>query len=393
MKARTQTLSIALLAAGAAWNAGNVGPIVDSLREEFSISLTEVGLLSGSFLFAAMLLAKLSGPTIGRRVGAANAARLGCVCCAAGNLVCAIGPSIGVLFAGRALAGFGFGLAALVGPAIARSIGGARLLGVFGAGIMAGVGLALGVGGLLEASGVDWRAVFGVSALVALLPLPFLPRRVEVAQPGAPRHGIVGRLIRSGGLWRLGLLFAAAVGVPLVLSAWLVHYLTADGGDINPGLAGLLAFVIFAAAGVARISGGRLEQRRVSETLLTGVAPLFAAIGVAAIALGRDSIAIVLPAAVLVGAGCSLPYVALVDEAERLFPRSPLPAISFVTLGANVFPMAAIPLVGVALDGGRGEAALVALAMLVAIAGIVNLKPAAAPIAREPPTAERSSNA
>jgi len=73
------------------------------------------------------------------------------MCCAAGDLVCAIGPSIGFLFAGRAIAGFGFGLAALVGPAIALSIGGARLLGVFGAGIMAGVGLALGVGGLLAA--------------------------------------------------------------------------------------------------------------------------------------------------------------------------------------------------------------------------------------------------
>ena len=91
--------------------------------------------------------------------------------------------------------------------------------------------------------------------------------------------------------------------------------------------------------------------------------------------------------------GCSLPYVALVDETECLFPRSPLPAISFVTLGANLFPMAVIPLVGVAFDAGRGEAALVALAVLVAIAGVVSLKPAGAPVTREPPSAVKTAGA
>jgi predicted MFS family arabinose efflux permease len=375
MRTRGPALGIVLLAAGTVWNAGNVGPIVSSLRDEFSASLAEVGMISGGVFFAAVLAAKLSGPALGGRIGAANGARLACLCCGAGNLVCAVAPSIGVLFAGRVVAGYGMGLAVLIGPAIARALGGVRMVGVFGAGVMAGIALALGLGGLLEDAGVDWRVTFGVSILTALAALPFLPRRVEVARPGPPRHGIVGRMIHSGGLWRLALLYVAAVGVPVTLSAWLVHYLT-EGDGMRTALAGLLALLLFAAAGTARLIGGRLEYRGVPEILLTGVAPLVAALGVTAIALDRGP-AVVLPAVVLMGLGFSLPYVAMVDETERLFPASPLAALSFVTAGGNWFPMAAIPLVGVALDAGNGEEALLLIAALVAFAGVVNLWPAA----------------
>ena len=54
-RSRGPALGIVLLAAGAAWNAGNVGPIVSSLREEFPVSLGEVGLISGGVFFAALL--------------------------------------------------------------------------------------------------------------------------------------------------------------------------------------------------------------------------------------------------------------------------------------------------------------------------------------------------
>jgi predicted MFS family arabinose efflux permease len=145
---------------------------------------------------------------------------------------------------------------------------------------------------------------------------------------------------------------------------------------MRTALAGLLALLLFAAAGTARLIGGRLEYRGVPEILLTGVAPLVAALGVTAIALDRGFV-VVLPAVVLMGLGFSLPYVAMVDETERLFPASPLAALSFVTAGGNWFPMAAIPLVGVALDTGNGEEALLLIAALVAFAGVVNLRPAA----------------
>ena len=41
-------------------------------------------------------------------------------------------------------------------------------------------------------------------------------------------------------------------------------------------LAGFLSLLLFAVAGLARFSGGRLEQRGASETLLPGVAAPFA---------------------------------------------------------------------------------------------------------------------
>ena len=64
--------------------------------------------------------------------------------------------------------------------------------------------------------------------------------------------------------------------MPVALSVWLDHYLTAGGGDMTIALAGFLSLLLFAVAGLARFSGGRLEQRGASETLLPGVAAPFA---------------------------------------------------------------------------------------------------------------------
>jgi MFS family permease len=135
-----------LLAAGTAWNGGDVGPAVEQLTSEFSVSLSSVGFLSGTVLFAALVAASLATPKLSEAIGAGPGAKLSAVLCGAGNVVCAVGPSYGSLFAGRIVAGAGLGISLVLGPAVARAAGGVRLLGVFGAGIMLGVAAALGIG-------------------------------------------------------------------------------------------------------------------------------------------------------------------------------------------------------------------------------------------------------
>jgi hypothetical protein len=46
------TLAVVLLAVGTSWNAGNIGPVTSTLSDDFSVSLTAVGLLSGTVFFA-----------------------------------------------------------------------------------------------------------------------------------------------------------------------------------------------------------------------------------------------------------------------------------------------------------------------------------------------------
>ena len=63
MRARS-ALGIFLLGAGTAWNGGNVGPAVTELAGAFSVSLSTVGLLSGTVLFGAARIATGSSADI-----------------------------------------------------------------------------------------------------------------------------------------------------------------------------------------------------------------------------------------------------------------------------------------------------------------------------------------
>jgi DHA1 family inner membrane transport protein len=369
-----EKLAIMLLGGGTAWNMGNIGPIVTPIREEFSVSLAAVGVLSGGIVFAALLVATVTAPPLTKRIGAAGGARIVCLCCGVGNIALALAPSFGVALGARAVIGWGAGLAFIFGPAIARAEGGVRLLGIFGASVMVGMAAALGLGGVLQDLGVDWRIAVLLAALIGVLALPLLPAHVDVAQPRPREPGVALRLLRSGGLWRLTLVFLGSLGVPVVVSAWLVYYLSVDG-DASTASAGLLSFLVFGLAATMRILGGRLDHRGVPRGWLTGLAPLLAAAGLAALAI-EPTMAVALPAAVLMGVGFALPYASIFDQAQRLFPERPVSAISFASIGPNGVPIVLTPLIGLLLAGGLGEAAWLLLAAIVAIGGLANLRPA-----------------
>jgi MFS family permease len=148
-----EAVALALFAGGTAWNFGNAGPIVTPISEEFSASLGVVGLISGAALYGALLLATATSPTLTKRAGAANGARAACALGGLGNIIFALAPTLGVALGGRVIAGYGVGSTVVVGPAIARAMGGVRGVGIFGAAIMIGIALALGIGGLLENAG------------------------------------------------------------------------------------------------------------------------------------------------------------------------------------------------------------------------------------------------
>jgi hypothetical protein len=372
-------VAVLLVGTGTAWNAGNVGPVVGDLAAEFGFSLTTIGLLSGTLVFASMVAGIVVAPRVAERIGVVNGMRLACLMCAAGNVIFIVGPGFGGLAAGRVLAGAGLGFAGVLGPVFGRATGGVRRVGIFGAAFQLGIATGLGVGAVLNDVGAGWRVGFAVSAAAGLSALPFLrgvAGEVSLARGG---KGFLRAAIRSPEVFRLGLLFTAMFAVPLTLGAWLVHYLSeADG--LGTAMAGGLGFLMFGASALLRSVGATLSDRGVPAALLAGAAPWAATAGLVAIAV-HPSLGVALPAVIAMAAGFALPYAVMMVSAQRLFPPEPADPVALLTMLGTAVAIAAIPLVGAALSGGHGEEALLALAAFVALAGLANLRSSDRPIA------------
>jgi hypothetical protein len=330
-----------------------------------------VGVLGGTVFFAGLVAAKLGAAGITRRIGSGAATRFACLAAVAGNALIAVSPAFAGVAAGRLLAGFSLGLVLVLGPVLARNVG---LVGLFGGSVMLGTAAGLGVGSALRAAGVDWRIDFALATAIALVALAALPgaARVQVAS------GSVLRLARRSAsrlpAWRLELLFMTALGVPYVLGVWLVPYLTEDVG-FAAGVAGVLGVVLYAISTVFRPEGSRLEASGASLTLLGGVAPLIAAGGLVLLA-ATDSALTAIPGVMLAGAGFAIPYAAMYDEAQELFPEARVAAVGLFSVGANLLPLVVTPPVGAAIGDGHGDLAMLLLAAVTAAAGLANLRPA-----------------
>jgi predicted MFS family arabinose efflux permease len=371
---RRDSIGFALFASAAAWNAGNVGPAAAAIAADLEVSLAAVGVLGGTVFFAGLVVAKLGAARLTERIGSGGAARTGCLAAVAGNAVVAASPVFAGIAAGRLLAGFSLGLTLVMGPVLARKAGGVRLVGLFGGSVTIGTAAGLGAGSLMRGAGIDWRLDFVLAALVAVVALAALPAAASVEITGGSVLALARRSARRLPAWRLEFLFMTALGVPYALGVWLVPYLTEDAG-FSAGLAGALGFVLFAMAAVMRPEGSRLEAEGRSLRLLGGVAPMIAASGMVLLAVTGSPVTAIAGVA-LAGIGFAIPYAAMYDEAERLFPEARVAAVGLFSVGANLLPLAVTPPIGAAIGSGDGDLAMLALAAISLAAGLANLRPA-----------------
>jgi predicted MFS family arabinose efflux permease len=378
-------LATFLAALGASWTVGNVGAVVADLAREFEISLATVGLLSGTVLLGFSVPGTVMAPLIAERLTIVRTLILAAVLCAVGNVVFAVTPVMAGLVVGRAIAGFGLGLAVVAGPVFARATGGVGGVALFGAAIQLGIAGGLGAGAILSDLDVDWRITFVLSVVVAVSVLPFLIGRTGPSYVRQAGTGFVKLAVRSTRVWRLASLFIAVFSVPLILGSWLVHYLSVDNG-LAAATAGALSFVMFGVSAAAREEGGRLAQRDVSPALLVGGAPFLAAAGLAILALD-DSLGFAVVAVVAAGIGFALPYGLGIVQAQRLYPRQPTEPIALVTLAGVAIPVPLVPVIGSLLDDGYGTEVFLVLAALVALAGALNLRPVEGSLEAEAPVA------
>jgi MFS family permease len=370
---RRATWAVFLVALGAAWSVGNVGAVVEPLSKEFDISLATVGVLSGTLLLGLSIPGVLLAPKIAERIGIVRTMIVAAVLGAAGNAVFAASPIFAGLVVGRAVTGFGMGMAVVAGPVFAQASGGVTRVALFGGAIQLGAAGGLGLGAILADAGVDWRVTFVISAVIALTPLPFLIGREDVSFEPRRGGGFVRLAVRNLSVWRLTALFVAIFSVPLILGSWLVHYLNVDTG-LAAATAGVLSFVLFGISAAARAGGGILAQRGFSPVLLAAGSTFLAAVGLALLAV-QGSVALATVAVIAAGIGFALPYGSAVAQAQSFYPSEPAEPVALVTLVGSAIPVPLVPLIGALLDDGYGTEVFLGLAAMVAVAGVLNLRP------------------
>ena len=384
MSARRSIGVFVLALAITGWNCGNVGPVVGQLTKEFDIGLGEVGLLSGAFFFAGSAVGSLIGAALARKIRVMAGIWACCALSLVGNVIFAIGESVAVLSAGRVLAGLAFGLAAVFVPAYARATGGVKMLGLFGAGLTLGVAAALFLGSVLEGAGVDWRVAFWITAALAAIALPILPNvRVEIHRAASEGQGLAREALTNQAWWRVQLLGIATLNLPLIVGAWLVHFLI-TGYGLSAAAAGGLAFVLFGISAVMRDVAGRMTAAGAGSSMLVIVGLGIGAAGLVLLGQG-SSPRVALLAIVLMGVGLSLPYPLYYDEAERVLPDRPIGSLGLMQVGAGIFPIPVIPAFGAALAAGNANVAFAALAGFALFTLLLNARPPVPP--REPATA------
>jgi cyanate permease len=380
---RSVAVGIVLLGAAAGYGAGVVGPPVRAISEEFGVSLTSIGLLTSVF-FVGVVGLNLAAPWVERWLGLRRAVRLAPLLLAAGNVISALASAFWVVLAGRVVLGVGVAIVLVLAPIAGRSVGGARLIGIYGGAISIGVAVSLALGGALESAGVDWRVNFGIAALLGGAASPFFFGRFPDTPETRKRAGReLARAFLTRTYWPVALLFVLVAGIPLVVGAWIVHYLTSDDA-MSAGVAGIVGFLLFAVSTAARPVGGRVDERH--HPLLLAASPFLAAAGLGLLAVDNAP-ALAVAAIVVLGVGFSIPYAVSYVRAEDLVPGRPTVGLSAELLVVNVTPMVVTPLVGAALDGGHARAAWLALAVFAAVAGAANLTRRAIPVSDRRPAA------
>jgi MFS family permease len=259
------------------------------------------------------------------------------------------------------------------------------MVGLFGAGLTLGVAAALLLGSLLEGAGVDWRVAFWITAALAAIALPILPNEpVQVKRAASEGEGLAREALTNQAWWRVQLLGITTLNIPLIVGAWLVHFLITDVGMSAAG-AGVLAFILFGISAVMRDVAGRITAAGASPAMLVIVGLGVGAVGL--ILLGEsDTEALALVAIVLMGIGLSLPYPLYYDEAERVLPDRPIGSLGLMQVGSGLFPIPVIPAFGALLASGDADIAFGGLAAFALFTLLLNARPPVPP--RSPASAE-----
>jgi MFS family permease len=386
---RRAILGGCVLGLATGWNVANVGAVAQPLAAAYGIPLATVGLFTTA-LFVTHLAMQIPGGKLSDRIGPRRIGLLGLVLIAIFSAISMIAPVAALAIVTRALTGIGTGLAFIAGSAYVRAQGGSPFAqGLFGGVGLAGGGLALAVVPPVE-DWIGWRAPFATSLSVALAGLIVL---ATSPADGARRQEPVSiprgaGILRDTRLYSLAALYAASLGLSIVIGNWIVTLLDRDGG-LDKGSAGAIGALTLALGIVTRPLGGWiLHSRPERMRWAVGASLLAGAAGTLLLAATRPPTLVVVGAA-LVGLAAGIPFAPAFTGAALTRPDASAAAVGFVNGAASVVALIGTPLLGLSFSlpgGGRTGFVVVAGLWLVAFA----LLPSAARLGAVATAAPRS---
>jgi MFS family permease len=353
------------------WNLSNTGAVAQQLGGAYGVSLATVGLFTTALFVMHLLLQVPAGKASDRR-GERVVTLAGLVLIASFNAVALIAAVTALALAARAAVGVGTGLAFVSGSAYVRAQGGSPFAqGLFGGVALAGGGLALAIVPPVE-DAIGWRAPYVTAiaaAAVGLVALAVGPRdtpRRRLDRAGDAPAGI----FRDSRLYRLAVLYAASLGLSIVIGNWVVTLLHRNGG-ISKGAAGVIGALTLTLGVLTRPLGGWILREHPERVRVAVAGSLVAgAAGTAALAVARPVPLAVLGAA-LIGLAAGIPFAPSFTGAALTRPDAAAAAVGFVNGAAAFVTLVGTPLVGLTFSApgdGRLGFALVGAAWLLALA-------------------------
>jgi len=352
------------------WNISNTGAVAQQLGKTYGVSLATVGLFTTA-LFVMHLLLQVPAGMGSDRFGERRVALAGLVLIVAFNAVALAAPSTALVLVARALTGVGTGLAFVSGSAYVRVQGGSPFAqGLFGGVALAGGGLALAIVPPVE-DWMGWRAPFATAIAVGaagLLALGAGPRDESRTGPSATVR-VAGGLFRDVRLYRLAALYAASLGLSIVIGNWVVTLLHRNGG-LSKSAAGLVGALTLTLGVATRPLGGWILRERPERMRAAVTLSLVAgALGTAALAASKP-VPLAVVGAALIGLAAGIPFAPSFTGAAMTRPDAPAAAVGFVNGAAAFVTLVGTPLVGLTFSApgnGRLGFGLIAGAWAVAL--------------------------
>lgn len=288
MPVHPRGLCAILLGLGVGWGAGNVGPVATSLAHSFHVSLAAVGVLSGTAYFAAIAVATPLVVPLAARFGVVRATVV------AAAVMSAVAPGVrGESCVRRPASGPGRSrrwFRACAGSGAGHGTPARRSAATRPGAWVDHAGHCGGAWSGQRSCGCWHKLAHGLRHLCGRLRVAALCASAATCDAtGTPASAgvFLAAALRTRTMWRLGALFVAANGVPLIVSAWLVAYLTSEA-HVRTAVAGVLAFVLFGLTAVIRPLALRLVRgSRRFATLAAGGLGIGAA-GLVALAASRS---------------------------------------------------------------------------------------------------------
>ncbi len=335
-------------------NYTNHAPLVAALVREFNFNQTLAGLLTTG-IFVTHAAMQIPGGHLVDRLGSRRILTCALAWVAVGNFAIAFSTAYWQLLGWKTFTGIGTGTCFVAGARyIHEAIPGARrnfAQGLYGGSILLGSGFViLAVPRLYLWAG--WRGVFLITATVAAAAWVLWIVAAPFVQSDAPQRGPFRSLLAAPQLWLLGWMQMASFGLAIVVGAWIVTLL-GSAFRMPASEAGLIGSLVLLLGIVARPLGG-IVRRHVNIRPLLATSFLLNATGCFSLASGKNSLSLAVMAALLIGAGCGLPYAALFTRAAALFPGRAGAAMGLVNMVGILMILVGAPLVGRLADWTGG---------------------------------------